>query len=67
LWHEAAAEVKRQTSSFSLACPTPTSDGNRRKLAGELEATIVAGVPPATLATEWERLDAGARACRGQK
>ena len=46
-------------------CPTPTSDGNARQIAGYLESA-----PPAAgldvLATEWERLDDGARICRGK-
>ena len=51
---------------FSAACPTPTRDADRRKIAAELTAGIRAAVPHDTLAVEWERLDSGARACRSR-
>lgn len=46
-------------------CPTPTDAAKREKIIAELQATIKAGVPPNTLATEWERGDDYARKCRG--
>lgn len=46
-------------------CATPTDAVKRERIIGELEATIKAGAPPNTLATEWERHDDVARKCRG--
>lgn len=54
----------RQPPSFAAACPVPTDKGGRDKIAAELMATIEKAVPPDTLATEWERLNDGAKACR---
>jgi hypothetical protein len=48
-------------------CPSPTKAEMLPAIARELDAAIKAGVPPNTLSTEWERLDEGARACRGAK
>lgn len=62
-WRAVSQGVARQTS-FSAACPTPTGRARLVKIKTELEATIAANAPPDTLASEWERLDAGARACR---
>lgn len=52
-------------AALAPACPTPTARARLEAIAGYLEAA-----PPAAgldaLATEWERLDDGARACRGR-
>lgn len=60
----ADAKAQRRTAMAPI-CPTPTSDGKARQIAGYLESA-----PPAAgldvLATEWERLDDGARICRGK-
>lgn len=46
-------------------CPTPTSAARLGKIAGEIDRAVAASVSPDVLATEWERLDAAARKCRG--
>jgi len=61
----ADAKATRQ-AALAPICPTPTPDDKAGAIAGYLEAA-----PPAagldTLATEWERLDDGARVCRTGK
>lgn len=56
---EARAKVAR-------ACPTPTPVKSLPAIERELVAAIAAGAAPDTLATEWERLDEGARKCAGR-
>lgn len=64
-WADVARQVKAETrTSFAPACPTPSSQAALRQIQGELVAALAAKAPPDTLATEWERLDAAARACR---
>lgn len=60
----ARAEIRQELSPL---CPYPTDRGKLVKIAAELDAAIKAGTPPNTLATEYERLDAAARGCRGVK
>jgi hypothetical protein len=63
-----AKQVRAETrTSFASACPTPSSQAALRGIQRELIAALDAKVPPDTLASEWERLDAAARACRGAK
>jgi hypothetical protein len=61
--------VQRQAIRKALApiCPTPTPGSKITIIASELEAAINAGVPPDTLAAEWERLQEGAMSCKGMK
>lgn len=57
-----AGDIGRQ---IGRACPTPTDIERMKRIATYLE-TAPQGEGLDDLATEWERLDAGARACRGQ-
>jgi hypothetical protein len=66
LWQELPRQVARQPS-FAPACPVPTDKAGRDLIKGELVAAIAAGVPPNKLATDWERLDDAAQACRGKR
>lgn len=54
-------------AQIARACPSPTTPERLNRIVDELRAANAAGVPPNTLATEWERLDEGARACRRTK
>jgi hypothetical protein len=63
LWKELPKQVARQTS-FAPACPVPTDKAGRVLIERELVKAIGANAAPDKLATEWERLDAGAKACR---
>lgn len=59
------AKEKRQ-AALAPACPTPTPDSKAAKIATYIERAK----PDPNLdvfATEWERLDDGARACRTGK
>lgn len=48
------------------ACPTPSTEVAKDKIATELQRAIDAGVPTDTLAIEWARLNQAARICRGE-
>jgi hypothetical protein len=58
----AGASIGRQ---LAPACPTPTDVERMKQIATYLE-TAPPGEGLDVLATEWERLDEAARACRGQ-
>lgn len=63
--NEATTKEKR-IASMASTCPTPTSGEKVERVAAYLERTK----PDANLdvlATEWERLDDGARTCRTGK
>lgn len=64
-----ALDPKKATAEKQIAriCPRPISPENMLRIADELEAAIKAGVPPDLTATELERLNDGAKACRGAK
>lgn len=56
-------------SSLARVCPKPTTNTNQAKILVELEALDSSGelAKVDTLATEWDRLNEGARACRGRQ
>jgi hypothetical protein len=60
-----AAEIR---AGLARACPRPTPEKQKAAILAELESLDASGMLTRvdTLATEWERLDAGARACRGK-
>jgi hypothetical protein len=51
-------------AELSRVCPTPTSSDRLDRIAAELAKALRDGAALNTLATEWERLDEAARACR---
>lgn len=57
---------RQEQRSFAPACPVPSDKAANAQIEGELVRTIAAGVPPDTLATEWERLNDAAKACRSK-
>lgn len=63
----AIREAAQARTAIAPACPTPTDRGKQTAIADEISGAIKAGVPIDTLATEWERLDGGARKCRGAR
>lgn len=52
--------------AIAPACPTPTPASKLKSIERELEAGLKAGAALDVLASEWERLDAGSRVCRGE-
>lgn len=59
-------DTKERIAAIAPRCPTPTDDTKAGKIATYLEvATEDPGLD--VLATEWERLDNGARICRTGK
>jgi hypothetical protein len=52
------------SAQLARICPTPTPVEKKTRILKEIEDSIAAGVSPDTLATEWERLDKGATACK---
>lgn len=56
-------------AKLARACPTPTPAMKLNAIADELAALAARGDIAAVdvLASEWERLDEGARTCRGTK
>lgn len=59
---QAGASISRQ---IAPACPTPTDLDRMKAIAAYLE-TAPPGPGLDVLSTEWERLDAAARTCRGE-
>lgn len=59
-----APEPVKAAPAWRPVCPTATPAALHAVIAGELERSIRAGVPPDRLAVEWERLNAAARICR---
>jgi hypothetical protein len=57
--NDAARRAKR-----APACPTPTSNQKIESIAAYLKKAEATDSGLNTLATEWERLDEGARVCR---
>lgn len=53
-------------ASIRAACPTPSTEAAKDRIADELQRAISAGAPTDTLAVEWARLNAAARICRGE-
>lgn len=53
-------------TEVSRVCPNPTTDARKAEILLELEKLSGAGIlgDIDVLATEWERLDAGARKCK---
>ena len=64
---EAGAVSPAVRTVFAQACPTPSRAADLTNIRREIEASIAKAVPPDTLATEWLRLNDGAKACRGQR
>ncbi len=63
-----AADAQRAPRKvLAPLCPLPTPPAKIAGIERELVAAIAANASPDTLATEWERLDAAARICRGEK
>lgn len=60
-------EAPQIRQGVARACPRSTAEKQKAAILAELEGLDAAGMIARvdTLATEWERLDAGARACRG--
>ncbi|WP_026784292.1 hypothetical protein [Pleomorphomonas koreensis] len=60
-------EASQIREGLARACPRPTTEKQKAAILAELESLDAAGMIARVdmLATEWERLDAGARACRG--
>ncbi len=60
-------EAPQIREGLARACPRPTAEKQKAAILAELESLDAAGMIARvdTLAAEWERLDAGAHACRG--
>lgn len=63
LTEQAGASIGQQ---IARACPTPTDVERMKRIATYLE-TAPPGPGLDAIATEWERLDAAARKCRGER
>lgn len=61
----AIREATVARSVLAPACPTPTDRARLMKIEVEIVGAIKAGASIDALAAEWERLDEGARKCRG--
>lgn len=62
-------EAHQIRKGLARACPRPTPEKQKTEILAELETLDGLRLLNAvnTLSTEWERLDAGARACRGDR
>lgn len=60
-------EAPQIRAGVARACPRPTAEKQKAAILAELESLDAAGMIARvdTLATEWERLDDGAKKCKG--
>ena len=58
-------EKPKAEKQLARICPTPIAADKKLIIADELDAAIAKGAPPNVTAAELERLNDGAKTCRG--